>query len=810
MKKLPIVIAAIVLAIIGFFVAKYLSGVIYYLVNKTNPFGEVDLSTWGYYWDLYSETDLRQKKKLQGAVVAAIFITFVLPFMIIASLFNKVQSLHGDARFATASEVQESGLMGSKGILVGKFRNKYLMLGGQQFVLLAAPTRSGKGVAIVIPNLLNFSDSVVVLDLKLENFFYTSKFRAVNGQLVYLFNPFAETLKTHRWNPFDEISHDENFRIGEIIAMGRSFYPVTGDPKADFWADTANNLFLGLALYLFETEELPTTMGEILRQSSGKGQPLQDYLSQVIEQRQKSDRPLSDICVDALNRFLGQPENTLGNTMATFTAPLTMFTNPVVDAATSASDFTLSDVRKKRMSIYFGVQPNRLGDAKNLINLFFSMLFDLNLKELPQQNSELKYQCLSLMDEFTAVGIVQKIADSNSFIAGYNMRLLTIIQSIGQLEDVYKTKTRALVTNHALQIVYPPREQKDANEYSEMLGYFTFKAKSTGSSRSRSWGSNGGGSTSENESDQRRALMLPQELKEMPKTQEIIFMENTKPILAEKARYYDDPIFMGRLNSVSKSMGKIVQENIKKKYGIFSIFVKKGFPTQSQLEKLAFEEFELSIPVPVLDIQAHKARVQNRIKTIETVEEAQSLDLSSLKIDEFKLDKTVFKDPENPKPEEAAAVVDQFFSAFEWEEDTEAKNMVDDFFAQVESQDYEDNSVEAVDDQEAVAVDEYDMTNAIEAVDDQEAVAVDEYDMTNAIEAVDDQEAVAVDEYDMTNAIEAVDDQEAVAVDEYDMTNAIEAVDDQEAVAVDKTNTNVDISDLDEIYTAFSKNVNSK
>ncbi|MDV7561175.1 type IV secretory system conjugative DNA transfer family protein [Acinetobacter baumannii] len=825
-KKILILTSVIIAAVIGFFITKYLSGVFYYLANKTYPFDEVNLSTWGYYWDLYATTEPDQKKKLQGALLIALFITFVLPALIIASLFNKTQSLHGDARFATASEVQQSGLMGSKGIIVGKYRNKYLMLGGQQFVLLAAPTRSGKGVAIVIPNLLNFSDSVVVLDLKLENFFYTSKFRAVNGQLVYLFNPFAETLKTHRWNPFDEISHDENFRIGEIIAMGRSFYPVTGDPKADFWADTANNLFLGLALYLFETEELPTTMGEVLRQSSGKGQPIQDHIRQIIEERQQSDRPLSDICVDALNRFLGQPENTLGNTIATFTAPLTMFTNPVVDAATSASDFSLADVRKKRMSIYFGVQPNRLGDAKNLINLFFSMLFDLNLKELPQQNSELKYQCLSLMDEFTAVGIVQKIADANSFIAGYNMRLLTIIQSIGQLEDVYKTKTRALVTNHAVQIVYPPREQKDANEYSEMLGYFTFKAKSTGSSRSRSWNSNGG-SVSENESDQRRALMLPQELKEMPKTQEIIFMENTKPILAEKARYYDDPVFMGRLNSVSKSMGKIVKENIKKKYGVFSFFVKQGFPTQPQLERLAFEEFELSIPVPVLNIQAHKARIENRVKTIKTVEEAQSIDLSSLKIDEFKLDKTVFKDPENPKPEEAAAVVDQFFSAFEWEEDTEAKNIVEDFFAQVEAEDDPENLIEAVDENLIEAVDSDD-TEQVEIVNQIDYTTSDQVEelMEGIIEAMDfaiavntqDQadSLVAIDEENLIEAdLDAVDADSLVAVDEENLIEAdLDAVDADGLVAVDEESSNavqkIDTSDIDEVYAAFTKDVNSK
>ena len=372
----------------------------------------------------------------------------------------------------------------------------------------------------------------------------TSKFRAKNGQKVYLFSPFSEDLKSHKWNPFDTVSHDENFRVGEILAIGRSFYPVTGDAKTDFWNDNANNLFLGLALYLFETKDLPVTVGEILRQSSGKGKPIQDHIRSIIDERAQNDKPLSDTCLDALNRFLSSPDNTLGNIISTFTSPLTIFANPIVDAATSSSDFKLEDVRRQRMSIYFGVQPNRLGDAKKLNqSVLFTFLIDVNLKTLPQQDSSLKYQCLVVNDEATAVGKVAKIADANSFIAGYNIRLLTIIQSIGQLEDVYKTQTRGLVTNHALQIVYPPREQRDANEYSEMLGYFTFKAKSKGQSRSMAWGQ--GGSNSENESDQRRALMLPQELKELSQDKEIIFMENTKPIMCEKAKYFNDSAFCG-------------------------------------------------------------------------------------------------------------------------------------------------------------------------------------------------------------------------------------------------------------------------
>lgn len=822
-KKILILLLAIFLAVVGFFITKYLAGILYYLANKTNPFPEVNLTTWGYYWDLYAHNVPAQKKKLQGALIAALFITFVLPALVIASLFNKKQSLHGDARFATTKEIQKSGLMGNKGILVGKYHNKYLMLGGQQFVLLAAPTRSGKGVAIVIPNLLNYSDSVVVLDLKLENFLLTSKFRAKNGQKVYLFSPFSEDLKSHKWNPFDTVSHDENFRVGEILAIGRSFYPVTGDAKTDFWNDNANNLFLGLALYLFETEDLPVTMGEVLRQSSGKGKPIQDHIRSIIDERAQRDKPLSDTCLDALNRFLSSPDNTLGNIISTFTSPLTIFANPIVDAATSSSDFKLEDVRRQRMSIYFGVQPNRLGDAKNLINLFYSLLIDVNLKTLPQQDSSLKYQCLVVNDEATAVGKVAKIADANSFIAGYNIRLLTIIQSIGQLEDVYKTQTRGLVTNHALQIVYPPREQRDANEYSEMLGYFTFKAKSKGQSRSMAWGQ--GGSNSENESDQRRALMLPQELKELSQDKEIIFMENTKPIMCEKAKYFNDSAFVDRLKSVSPSMKAI-----------------KGFPTHKQLEKIAFEDLELSIPIPDLDVKLHKAKIEKRITEITTVEQAEQIDISSLVIPEFKLDKTVFEDPENPQPEECLQVVDQFFGAVEWEEDTEAQNIVDDFFSQVEASD--ENPIENL-----VAVDEPEQTENLIAIDDTEfshdeienLVAVDEPDplamiaeMENLV-AVDEPEQmenlVSADESDPLTMIAELENLEdslfVLGVTKFSHDEAKQIVDTvfncaESEFAVDEDqqdNLNavnkgqkgsIENSDIDDVYQAFSDQVNSK
>ena len=547
------------------------------------------------------------------------------------------------------------------GVIVGRYKGQYLTFDGQQFILLAAPTRSGKGIAVAIPNLLNFADSVVVLDLKLENFRFTSLFRERNGQKVFLFAPFSDDCGTHRWNMLDTISRNRNLRIGDVLGVGQALYPSDCDPKDKFWNDNARNLFLAIVLYLMETRDLPCTFGEVFRQSSGKGKRLKEHIEGIIIDRSSGDNALSDECLDAFGRFLASPENTLGNILSTFNAPLLIFANPIVDAATSASDFDINEVRKQRMSIYIGIQPNRLSDAALLVNMFFSQLINLNTKELPANNPDLKYQCLLVMDEFTSIGKINIIAKANSFIAGYNIRLLTIIQSVSQLESVYGVKdTRTLVTNHALQIMYPPREQKDANECSEMLGYFTEKALSTGVSRSRAWGNNG--SSSENTSDQKRALMMPQELREMPRDEQIIMLENTKPILCHKARFFRDHAFLDRLKSVSPTLAALDNTPMRsrmRRLGFESL--SKKIPSQEQLEYAALTLNELSSTVPVIDVDLHKARMEKRLRP---VAEGEKIDLSRLAMNVDGLPK--LDDPENPSQEQIVGVVDAFFSQLDW------------------------------------------------------------------------------------------------------------------------------------------------
>ncbi|HEX7814773.1 type IV secretory system conjugative DNA transfer family protein, partial [Dyella sp.] len=252
---------------------------------------------------------------------------------------------------------------------------------------------------------------------------------------------------------------------------------------------------------------------------------------------------LSPSARTAFATLLGQANETFASIMGTFKEPLNPWLNPVVDAATSGNDFDLRDVRKKKMSIYVAIQPNKLAESRLILNLFFSQLINQNTRELPQANPELKHQCLLLMDEFTSIGKVEIIASAVSYMAGYNIRLLPIIQSMSQLDAVYgKDVSRTLITNHALQIVYAPREQQDANDYSDMLGYTTVRKENV------TRGSGRESSVSRSESEERRALMLPQELKAMGPDKEVFLYEGIPhPVKCDKIRYYKDKHFTQRL-----------------------------------------------------------------------------------------------------------------------------------------------------------------------------------------------------------------------------------------------------------------------
>jgi len=528
--------------------ASYLASALFLLINKVNP-AQATLTSLLDYWRWYGD-EVLQHKRLMGATTVAFGLAYVgVPAALVLGA-RRQRPLYGEARFANAQEIAKAGLLEGRGIIVGRWRGRYLTLPGQQYVMVSAPTRSGKGTSIAIPNLLNWPGSAVVLDIKGEAWTVTSGFRAAHGQAVYVFAPFDEGGCTHRYNPLGYVRTDETLRVGDLLEVGQIIYPYDGARSVsseNFFNDQARNLFLALGLYLLETPTLPRTIGELLRQASGNGKPLRDYLAGLIKQREEAGNPLSDVCVAAFNRFLSNPENTFGSILSTFNAPLTIFADPITDAATSANDFRLDEVRKRRMSIYLVVPFNKLGPARLLMNLFFTQTVNLNVRELPEHNPALKHECLLLLDEFTAPGRIDIIARSVGFMPGYNLRLLTICQSLAQLSGEYGDHTaRAISTNHALQVLFAPKEQADAQAYSDMLGTLTERV--TNHSRSVSQSARGGGSSrSESQSQQRRPLLLPQEFKELGSDYEVIVLEGHRPVLAQKARYHADPALQRRV-----------------------------------------------------------------------------------------------------------------------------------------------------------------------------------------------------------------------------------------------------------------------
>lgn len=496
-------------------------------------------------------------KKEKGFAALALFVSIVLPILIfgamsILMLMPKRRELHGSARFASKMELVKSGLLVPDdpkdkfpSIIVGKYLEDFLLFRGQQFMFLAAPTRSGKGVGVVIPNLLHYRDSVVVLDIKGENFDVTSGFREKCGQEVYRFAPDDEGFKTSCWNPLGYVRDDPLFRVSDLMSITNILYP----PSDDVWSTTAESLFLGIALYIMDTrkEHVNFNMAHIKFLATNLN-CLKDEESFLLHVKERAPfEPLSQECISHLRDFSKTSDKLRASIAISFNQPLAIYADPITGRATSKNTFDLRDVRKKRMSIYVVIKPSNIDKFGKLLNLFFQQLLVLNMDKLPQDDPSLKYQCLLLLDEFPAMGRISIIEKASAYMAGYNMRLLLIFQSKSQVKDkkLYdETGAQTMLTNMALQVVFAPRDDNDAKEYSEMIGYFTEK----GRSKSISSSVKGGGSRSTSESEQRRAVMLPQEIKDIGQEKEIISMENMRPALVSKVFWYKEPIFIPRAN----------------------------------------------------------------------------------------------------------------------------------------------------------------------------------------------------------------------------------------------------------------------
>lgn len=448
--------------------------------------------------------------------------------------------LYGAARWAGEADLRRAGLRAHQGILLGRAGGRLLTFGGPEHVLLQAPTRSGKGVGVVIPNLLTWPDSVVVLDVKRENWTASAGFRARHGQQVLLFDPLDPQGRTARFNPLGHVDRTDSVAVmDELQKLGVMLFP-TPDRADPFWAEAARTGFIGVGALIAETSEAPFSFGEIYRQLT-QGDPRTRLPAELVR-RAKAGRPIHPGCAAALADFCASSENTFASVRQTLTSRLNLWLNPRVCAATEVSDFDLRDLRDRRISLYLGVSPDNLARVAPLYNLLFQQLIDLNTRE-PPQGCRHPIQVLVVLDEFARLGHAGVLARSFSYVAGYGLRLLAVLQSPAQLRAEYGPDlAEEILANCGIEIAFAPKELKVAQDLSERLGAWTYPSRS--SSRPALLSS---GRRSLTESDQRRALMLPQELLQMPDDQLLVLRAGAPPVRGRKIAYWREQAFKARL-----------------------------------------------------------------------------------------------------------------------------------------------------------------------------------------------------------------------------------------------------------------------
>ncbi|PPU75725.1 type IV secretion system protein VirD4 [Xanthomonas cucurbitae] len=555
---------AAILLILALVAGLYLSGFITLALLKLQV--PLKATTYFEYW---RALDLPQMKPYVLRIKIAGILGFGLPLLgwallLIPMLRSKQQSLHGEASFATVADLQKAGMLDKKpeNILVGKLKGRSIYINGALHVIVVAPTRSGKTTSIAIPVLLTYQQSMVVLDLKGELFKATSGYRASQGQAIYVWAPYATDGRTHRFNPLTLVPDDPRERIASLQTMAAILYP--DEPSKDsFWVTQSRAAFVAFACFMFERWDTMRSRGfdsvddpnqgpffpsleRLLRLSTGGdgGESTNDLLKMLLTDKNYSY--LSPQTRSTFSALAGLAEQTFSSVMATMQAPLQQFLSPILAAATNATNATDIDVtaiRKRLTTVYVIIPTQKLDESSKLLNIFFSSVIGNNLDKQLNEDPAIKYQMLMLMDEFTAMGRVDVWAKRISISASYGVRDLCIIQSQSQLRATYGADdAQNFITNHAASIVFTPREQEDANAYSDMLGYATIRRQH------RSTSSGGGASNvSYSYTEERRALMLPQEIKELPGDDELLFFEGSKPIRCEKNWFFKDSVLKSRI-----------------------------------------------------------------------------------------------------------------------------------------------------------------------------------------------------------------------------------------------------------------------
>src|SRR5437870_788497 len=451
----------------------------------------------------------------------------------------KDATTYGSARWATAPEIRKAGLLKAEGVVLGCFGREYLRHDGPEHVLCFAPTRSGKGVGLVIPTLLTWPGSAIVHDIKGENWQLTAGWRARFAR-VLLFDP--TNAESSAYNPLLEVRRgDAEVRDVQNVA------DILVDPEGalerrNHWEKTSHSLLVGAILHVLYAEADKTLAG-VANFLSDPRRPIATTLRAMMTTPHLGNRP-HPVVASAARELLNKSENERSGVLSTAMSFLGLYRDPVVAKVTRRCDWRIADLVEceQPASLFLVVPPSDISRTKPLVRLILNQIGRRLTEEL--ENKQRRHRLLLMLDEFPALGRLDFFETALAFMAGYGLKSFLIAQSLNQIEKAYGPN-HAILDNCHVRVAFATNDERTARRVSDALGTATeLRAmKNYAGHRLSPWL----GHLMVSRQETARPLLTPGEVMQLPPEDELVLVSGVPPIRASKVRYEQDKRLAARV-----------------------------------------------------------------------------------------------------------------------------------------------------------------------------------------------------------------------------------------------------------------------
>lgn len=457
---------------------------------------------------------------------------------------------HGSARFADKRELRE--LEQAEGLLIGRSPDtgQLLSYDGPAHLLTLAPTRAGKGVGTVIPNLLWAERSVLVIDPKGENARITWTARENMGRL-HVLDPFGVSGRpSAAYNPLDRLSANSPDLSEDATSLADALVVDPAHQTGDaHWNEEAKALIGGLIMFCVAHEEPARRNLSSIREYLTLPPDRMEALLALMQDSDAAD----GLVARAANRFAGKADREAASVLSNAQRHTHFLDSPRIAKCMARSDFAFSDLRHQITSVFLVLPPNRLDAYSRWLRLLVSQALqdiarDAEVSATPAgpQNPQIAAQrpverlnrpTLFLLDEFAALGRLEAVERAMGLMAGYGLQLWPILQDMSQLRDLYGQRASTFVANAGVQQVFGVNDYETAKWLSQTMGQGTIGYQ-TESHKPGDIPSTGIQVTG-------RDLLTPDEIMQLPSNVQLLRVQGKPTAIAGKLRYYADPEFAG-------------------------------------------------------------------------------------------------------------------------------------------------------------------------------------------------------------------------------------------------------------------------